>query len=566
MILPGFWVQPAAGDIDNPYLAKPFPISSGIGWPAGESEGRLVVSRSLSTHWPVEANGQEISAGYVSCYFDDFYHRTHIAPLQLDLGNVVSTQQTPVSIWNAFLAPRTLVTIQGVEEGVELSGQPAAPLLFAALQERVWQVAVTPDGQPVLDITLSWVFDNGASAGLRITANRIIPWSIAPDWGGSVIERLIAATDILQSESAASQRRRLRIAPRREFEAQIYAEGRERQLLDLALFGWGARVWALPIWADIQLLGVGVAAGAAFIPCTTAGLDFRAGGLAMLRGESAFESETVEIESVTSLGLQLKRATQQSWPKGSRLYPVRAAQLLEQPAITRLTDSLVKLSVRFLVTEPSDWPAALPTTLYRGRPVWDRRPDESEELTHSFDRLLSTLDSGMAIPLFTDTANRALTRLGQRWLVQGRAERAALRSFIYAMCGRQQVVWVPTHMDDLTLVATIAAAATTMDVENCGYTRFGNGKPGRRDIRIELTDGRVFMRRVIASTEIDSNIERLGLDSALGIQVEPHQVARISWMVLCRFNSDTQEIEHITDSEGLASWSTVFREERDDEL
>ncbi|MCY1313437.1 hypothetical protein D9M70_639620 [compost metagenome] len=74
------------------------------------------------------------------------------------------------------------------------------------------------------------------------------------------------------------------------------------------------------------------------------------------------------------------------------------------------------------------------------------------------------------------------------------------------------------------------------------------------------------MRRIIGSTELDTQTERLGLDSALGIQVEPHQVARISWMVLCRFSSDTQEIEHMTDSEGLASWSTVFREERDDEF
>ncbi|CAD5107243.1 hypothetical protein [Zestomonas carbonaria] len=553
-------------DIDNPHLTVELDRFAWVSIPFTSEAQRWTGGQALTTHWPIEANGREIVGQRLGAYVDDYYHRIHIAPRRLDLGNVVSTQTSPVSLWNAFLEPQTLQSIQGMDEGIEVSGQPSPPLLFAALQERTWQVSVTPNGQPVLDTILEWVFNGSFVAGLHITANRIIPWSFVPDWGDGVLERLIAATDILQSESLASQRRALRIAPRREFEASMYVEGRERQMFDLALFGWGARVWALPIWPDIQLLTAGVPAEADFIPCDTQHLDFRAGRLALLRGESAFEYEAVEIEDVTSLGLQLRRATQQSWPAGTRLYPVRSAQLLEQPNLTKMTDRLYSADVRFLVVEPCDWPAVMPATLYRGRPVWASRPDESEDLTHGFDRSTAMLDSGMAIPLFTDTANRALTRLGQRWIDQGRAQRAALRSFIYAMCGRQQVVWVPTHMDDLTLLATVTSVATTLDVENIGYTRFSNGKPGRRDIRIELYGGQVFMRRIIGAAELSGHVERLGLDSALGVQVEPHQVARISWMVLCRFNSDTQEVEHITDSEGVASWATVFREERDDEL
>jgi hypothetical protein len=74
------------------------------------------------------------------------------------------------------------------------------------------------------------------------------------------------------------------------------------------------------------------------------------------------------------------------------------------------------------------------------------------------------------------------------------------------------------------------------------------------------------MRRLIGSTELDGRVERVGLDSALGVEVQPHQVARISWMNLMRFESDVQEIEHMTDSEGVAAWATAFREERDDEF
>lgn len=521
---------------------------------------------AMSAHWPVEANGREISGTRHRAFVDDYYYRIHISPKQIDLGNVVSIQTTPVQLWNAYLAPRTLSSIEGTDEGILIAGQPSPPMLFPALKELTWDVSVTPEGQPVLETIVEWVFDNAETAGVRITANRIIAWTFVPDWGEGIVERLTAATDILQSESGVSQRRKLRGSPRREFNGPMYAEGRERQLLDLALFGWSDRIWSIPIWPDIQLLEAGISADVDFIPCSTQWLDFRAGGLAMLRGEDAFTSETLEILEVLPGGLQLKRNTQLAWPAGSRLYPARTAQLLEEPSLSKLTDRLIEAEVRFLVVEVCDWPKWLPATLYRGRPIWDRRPDDSENLTHTAQRLRSTLDSGFAQPLITDTARRALQVLGQRHLDLGRQDRALLRSFIYGMAGRQKVVWVPTHMDDLTLFAPASELATTIDVANIGYSRFSNGKPGRRDIRIERWDGTTLMRRIIGAAELDGQTERLALDAALGIELLPADVAKISWMNLMRFESDTQEIEHMTDSEGVAGWATAFREERDDEF
>lgn len=559
-------VLPTLGGVSNPYITVGI---DSFGWaviPGASTAQALVGDAAVTSSWPIEANGREIEAQQAGAWLNDYYYRIHISPERLDLGNVVSAQTQDVFLWNAFLEPRTLVDIAGTDEGVLVSGQPDPPLLLPALKEFIWQVTVTPDGQPVLDTTLEWQFEGDITAALRITANRIIAWTFLPDWGNGLEETLTASTDILQSESAVSQRRQLRLAPRREFSGPMYAEGRERQLLDMALFGWSDRIWSIPIWSDIQLLGSGIAAGADFIPCSTQWLDFREGGLAMLRGEDAFTSEAVEILEVLTGGLQLKRHTQQAWPAGSRLYPARPAQLLEEPSLSKLTDRLIEARVQFLVVEECDWPEWLPTTLYRGRPVWDRRPDDSENLTHSAQRLRSTLDSGIAQPLITDTAHRALQMLGQRHLDLGREARALVRSFIYGMRGRQRVVWVPSHMDDLTIIATASAVATTIDVANIGYTRFSNGKPGRRDIRIELWSGAVLMRRITGAIELDGQAERLAIDSAPGIELRPGDVARISWMNLCRFESDAQRIEHITDSEGVASWAPVFREERDDEF
>ncbi|WP_339665889.1 hypothetical protein [uncultured Pseudomonas sp.] len=441
-------------------------------------------------------------------------------------------------------------------------------MLFTALQEREYQLSVTPDGQPVLDTVLTWAFANGETPGLQITATRIIAWSFAPDWGDGVRERLTWKTDIMISEAFVEQRRALRLAPRRELSASMYVEDRERQLLDLALFGWGGRIWAVPVWPEIQVLAIPVALESKRIDCQTEHLDFRPGGLAMLRSESAFEFEVVEIEAIDAGGLDLRRATQGSWPAGSRLYPARTGQLMQQPDISRLTDMASAVDVDFLVMDPSDWPAlavdALP--LYRGRPVLDARPDESEDLTSSFERLTSTLDSQASMPLVTDTAGRAMPVTGYRWVDMGRADRAHWRSLAYTLRGAQGSIWVPTHADDLTLVDTVSSTSNSLDVANCGYTRFGQARPGRRDIRIELYDGTVLYRRITGAAEMSPAMERLVIDQALGQLVTPSDVMRICWMVCSRQAGDSVEIEHVTDSEGVAKGSMVFRGVRDDEF
>lgn len=451
-------------------------------------------------------------------------------------------------------------------DGITLSGQASPPLGFAALEERTWTVSIGTDGPPVVNARIIWRLQGEPDLALVITGNRIIAWTFAPDWGDSIVERLSASTNILQSESAVTQRRAMRLAPRREFEANMYAVDRERQLLDMTLFGWGARIWALPIWPDIQLLHQPLAAGSLSIPCDTAGLDFRDGGLAMLRGEDAFTYEVVEVKTVTASGLDLVRPVQAAWGTGSRLYPVRTAQLTEQPTLTRLTDTAQSARVSFLVMEPSSWPEVMPATMYRGRPVLEQRPDESEDLTSSYQRLLSTLDNGSAIPRVTDVAGMALPVIGHRWIGMGRAERSAFRSLVYALRGQQKPLWVPTHADDLTLVATVSQLSTALDVRNIGYARFANGRPGRRDIRIELYDGTVYHRRILTSTELDADTERLAIDAALGRLVEPGDVARICFMALCSAATDVVEIEHVTDSEGVATAALTFKGVRDDEF
>ena len=564
--LNGFLSTDVFTGITNANLSSDMADFGGSLWPPYHSQVSVTLKSPLTTHWPVAANGTPINGFLAESYSADFYHRIHISPARLDLGNIVSTQTAPVTIWNAYLEPKLLLSIDGVDEGIELSGQPNPPLTFTALQERVWNVAITPDGPAVLDGELSWEFASGDAPKLVVTGNRVtaFPWRI--DWADGVREKLTWATSIAQSKSGAEQRRAMRLVPRRNLSANLFLDKRERQFFDLAMFGWSARVWAIPVWFEIQLITSSVAAGSMEILCDTANRDFRANGLAILLSETAFHFETVEVLSVSPTKITLKRELLQSWPAGTRLYPARTARLEQVPSIRRKTDTLQSTSVDFVMTEPCEWPAVAPVTTYRGRPVFDAVPNESEDLTSQFQRLLLQLDNGSAAPVVTDTANLAFFINQHSWMLYGRAEQAAARSFFYFMSGRLKSVWIPTHADDLTLVAVVSNTATTMDVAWCGYARFGQVKTGRKDIRIQLRNGTVFYRRITAAAEISADVERLQFDSVLGVQVFPEDVMRISWLMLMRGDSDSIEIQHVTDSDGLATTQQIFRSVRDDDL
>jgi len=557
----------AQGGATNPLLSSAMGGFAFLDWPPSQSMVERTEVPPLTVNLPVSTLPRGLNSFGVTSYEQDFYDRIHIDPTALHMGNVVTTQSVAVRLWNAYRQPKALESITDLPEGVQVAGQGDAPVLFRPLQQLTWQVSIEPTGDQVLDGTMHWKFNGGIIIPLRITANRIIAWAFVPNWSESVLERLTASTSILQSDTAVEQRRAMRLAPRRELTASMLAEGRERQMLDAALFGWGARTWALPIWPDIQQLLGGVPAGAQRINCETEHLDFREGGLAMLRGEDAFTYEVVEVDKIDATGITLALPLQRTWPSGTRFYPARTAQLTEQPSLDRLTDGLQRFRVSFLMVEPCEWPEVMPEATYRGWPVLELRPDESQDLTSSYQRLLLTLDSGKAIPKITDTAGLPLPMTGYRWLGMGRAERALFRSLVYAMNGQQKALWIPTHADDLTLAEVVGAYDTAISVLGIGYTRFVSAAPGRRDLRIELHDRTVFYRRITGSTETDDpNVERLELGEIFRREVHPRDVARISWMCLSRNASDTVDIEHKTDSKGVAASALTFRRVRDDEF
>ncbi|WP_121775734.1 hypothetical protein [Acinetobacter bereziniae] len=450
----------------------------------------------LNNHFPVKASEREIKHKKSLSYFDDYYNRIHIAPSSLELGNVASEQVSTVNLWNAYLVPKVLQSIDGLEEGIAVSGQDNPPLGFTALQERSWSVSILPDGPSTIDANVIWQF----------------------------------GTD----------------------QALLHNIG-------LAMIGWGAKTFALPIWNQQQWLKTAHSIGGLIVYCDTTHRNFRANRLAILRGQNAFDNETIEIESVLADRLILKRPLQKNWSKGTCLSPAVTAQMTSQPNMIKRTDRMMRTSVAFTVTEAVDHPKALPTTIYRNYPVLEEKPNEQNDLTHSYERLLAQLDNKTSFSLQKDLAQAAFSLYQYDWMTYGRVQQANLRALFYALRGSQKAIWLPTFSNDLTVKAVITASSQTFDIQWCGYTRFAQKQLGRQDVQIILRNKTVLYRRITSATEVNSTTERLGVDQAFTNQINVKDILNISFISLCRLSNDTLTFEHINDSDGIAKASVTWR-------
>lgn len=529
-------------------------------WPGHASDLGASPSGELVTHWPVAAASRNLAGSHAGRYSDDYYHRIHILGGAVAGGQVTSDQEHPREVWNAWLVSRTLLSI-AAPDGVTVD--PGALRVFAPLEIDTYTVELAEEGPPSIEgeVVFTWSGDT-PSPTITVSGSRLLAWTWPPDWSSGILDRLEWKTDVLPLADGAEQRIDLRIGARRLYEFTVGAEGVARQHLEAALYGAGSRVWSVPLWHDAQDLAADLPAGSALIPLDTAGRQFVVGGSALLLGRTTAERESVSIAAVDEAGLVLDGVTVSAWPAGTRVAPAYEAILTDTQRLTRFTGQAnAPARFRFEFLEPWDGtPATLDT--YRGHPVVDTRPDWSRGLELSLSRDLEQLDAMVGGWTSDDRTGLPLAAQTHGWTLTDREAIAAHYARLALLRGRLTAAWVPTFTDDLTLQEPAAAGAATLVVAWCGYTQHLLGEIGRQDVRLQLLDGTVAFARIVDAVELDADTEQLTLEDDLGVDVDPADVAFISYMTLCRQQSDAAEIAYWTGD--VAGATTTWQSFRND--
>lgn len=366
------------------------------------------------------------------------------------------------------------------------------------------------------------------------------------------------ATDVLVSESGAEQRRMLRRYPRCTIEYSGLVRGPARAYLDNLIVGRGAKKWYLPLWFDTHILDA-EAAGTTLVSSSITPDALPTGDALFIQDAVPASGDLREIGAQGTGSLTL--AVSVDAAQGSLFYPCRLAELTDQPSIRRLSDDLATVQSRFRLSESADSFASVDPAdvgeIYRDFPVLMNLPDEGDDLEYNYERITGEIDNSVNFPYRYDKAGIGFTKQSFPWLIVGRDSYRDFMRLTYYLAGRLNPIWLPTFFSDFEATSDIAAGSTII-VRDCGFTVSGGPKINRQDIAISLVDGTTLFRRLEDSVA-DAGTETLTVDSAFEDPIARADILRISFMSLNRLDADQVEIEHLTDTAGVAKSILTFR-------
>lgn len=177
-------------------------------------------------------------------------------------------------------------------------------------------------------------------------------------------------------------------------------------------------------------------------------------------------------------------------------------------------------------------------TTYDGHPVWDRRLSNKSTAQDSVHAMTEILDFG-GVPYAIGTADEADWGRAVGFDANGvnaMAEYQWLKLFLSTVKGRQKAFWLPTWRDDMTFVSKAANTITISDTDGSDF--FAWWPAQRQHIQIWEADGTITYAEVTAAVDNGATITL-----TIGTTLASSDVTMVSWLELCRFESDDFELQ-----------------------
>lgn len=512
----------------------------------------------VDNHWGIRAQRK------MGSFYDDFYNRIYIIPGSLDAGNLLSTQQRHIILWNAYLLPQTLEAAGlGPQTGITMSLPfgVSIPYEIPPLRELDFTVQIDLAGPPTINSYANFTVE-GVVYTVPITGRRIVLFPFSPNWASPVDEtvthrswamRTVDGGEQTGSESGEIGRRTL------EYNITL-RNALQAQRCENLLFAWQSRFFGVPHWGEEERTTAPLAAGATTILFDTFGLSLEKGSLvALYRDED--KNEIREVQQVAAGGVVVTTGLENDWPVNTRVYPCFVGAINDVSGGTRETSTVGRMPVSFDF-EPSVTPGntALndPALTYRGHELYLRQTNWLSAMPFSFSADTQRVDKGTG--KFVTYTSSGFSRMSRRhnWLLENRADIFAFRQFLGRRQGVARSVFMPSGTADFNMALPILAAEDILTVEDNEYAALVGAHPARRDIIIHMKNGGYYCRRIVSATSLDG-FARLQIDAPLGADVNPNQVRRISYLTLYRFESPASTIRYLTDSKATVDAMLVAK-------
>ena len=504
------------------------------------SEALSAASGGAQTRVVITMYPESLPGHFVRTFFNDWYERIHFIPVTLELGNLISDQSRDVLVWNAYLSDIAFTSFALTNgDGIAVTEPAATPFNALPLSISTYIVTVQTEGPPTILATMQWVI-GGESYSVPITGRRTVVWPFEPNWSSPVDETLEWLTYIESSFDRTEQRFAGRADPRRiiEYNAQIVYTS--SQLYENIMFGWSNRLFAVPLWQEKSLLGSAVIAGDTVVLVNTENRSFVPGSLLVILS-SPTSYEAAEIDSVASGSVVLKKGLDRSWPAGTPVFPSMVGRMEQANSARRVAEDKIEAPVRF-IGSPAETDARIPSVAAGvtegGVEVFTEGTNWGSPMSVNYESDFNVIDSDKGTFSLRQRSEWPLVTRGHEWLLESADEATQLRAFFGRRRGRLVPAWIPSATIDFTLVEPVVVTDAVITVTNNDYGQFVNKHPARRNVLIQLRGGVNLLREIDSYTDNGDGTALLGLTTSVGLNIQPSQVRRISFIGLYRMASD----------------------------
>lgn len=521
--------------------------------------GGIEVDLTPPAHIPVHGPG-----AIADNLGSEWFEKVHLLPRSIDFGQILTTQSVNIELFNAFRNQNVSLNgvVINVGEGLSITNLPMLPDTILYLDGLVLNIEATTDGVPNFDGTIDFQLDV-YTLTLPVTGLRVVVFPFAPE--SPLVERLLFATNVLESKSGQEQRINLRLAPRQEFDLRIVREEIfEKNQIEFILFDWHERAFGIPIWYEPTILTVNALIDDVTVTVeSTAYADYRVGGLAIIiTDEGTFDS--LEVASITATTLTFTSGLLHNYAVGTRVYPLRSCYATKMINGSRYQKNAAEYTLRMrVVNNEVSIASAAAFSTFNGKVLVDDFnfiPEGSLPLV--FERSLIDRDSYTGKFSQQSTWDRDKRSSQKGWAISGSRQKLwEVRQLLHYLKGKQTAFYLPTFQWELVVTQTLLNLSDSMTIRNVGYSKYIRNRSPNNVIRLTKTDGTKLTRTITASSEASATEESLTVDSVWPSDITVAEIALVEIFELVRFDTDEFRIDHISaigDAQIAAPVRSVF--------
>ncbi len=465
-----------------------------------------------------------------------WFERFHLVPSALSLGNVLASQVTPVSMWNAFeLADVTVNTITVPSgQGITLT-LPSLPLTLQELSDQSFSISVDATGPPVLSTAVQVSTSEGIRE-IQVTGQRVTPFGF--QFQAPVDERLEFEVQMLPHEDGSEQRQSYRDAPAQIIRADLRLEAFDAARFNNLMADWLARVFALPIWWEQAASTAAITGGVStVVTVDTTNADYQVGGLAII-WESGATHEIFEIESILAGSLTATVVLTKSYGVGALVAPARLAVADPRADSAAYPVNATDASVSFTAIDNLPIEVIAFDELFNSLPVLGGLNLINQTLRYDWASTVSRTRFGARRPNTLERTDRSFVDLPWSTLLTSKADVWKYRSWMHQLDGPRLNFYVPTGRPDFILQQPIANGASSLSLVRTEYATLVRHRAPFNALTVVLKDGTLFRRSITDSATVDVDTEQVTLDAAINQAVAIEEVDRVELLLLCRMTAN----------------------------